>query len=328
LIGIAPLALSRWRLGPLTALSFMGEGVSDYLDFLCDSCDPEKICDAIYNKISQIRGWRVVDLSQLRAGALAKAYPPKEQYKLFYQDFDLEQCPFLVFPDGKGDERWEPLLKSYGKKMRAHVGYYERKLKAVYEVDSGYIVDPAVLDEAMSALFELHRRRWNKRWLPGVLGNSDVQRFHREVARDFLKRGWLRLHYIMLDGEYQAVLYCFAYRDRTCYYQGGFEPTLAKLSLGSTLTANAIRNSIAEERDEFDFLRGNEPYKERWTQGAYRLNCRRLIAKRRFPWLWFAVRCHRIAASIEMKAKDIMHHAYSKDGKKNTRNADRGQADR
>ena len=312
LIAIAPLMTSFWHGTFLRRLSFLGSGVSDYHDLIAA---PEAAADAsaaIFRYLAGWGGWSLGDFSQLREGSLWRSLPPPHASGIAYSDFALEKCPYLPFPMTEGDA-WAELQKRYSKKMRAHMGYYERKLRAIYEVENDVLVDPADLDDALDALFELHRRRWNKRWLPGVLGGARMQRFHRRVASAFLAKGWLRLHYLVLDGEYQAVLYCFAYGDRTCYYQGGFEPTLARLSLGSVLTVSAIRRSIEEGRDEFDFLRGDEPYKERWTQGAARVNIRRLFARSGSPILPLAIQAHRAENVVEMRFKDFMHHAYSRE---------------
>src|SRR5205807_436927 len=48
------------------------------------------------------------------------------------------------------------------------------------------------------------------------------------------------------------------------YYLGGFDPELARRSVGTLLTARAIETAVADGCREFDFLRGREPYKYRW----------------------------------------------------------------
>ena len=114
----------------------------------------------------------------------------------------------------------------------------------------------------MTALFDLHQKRWNARWLPGVLGSARVQALSsRHRAGVSGERGWLRLHLLTIDGTIRAVLYCFAYGGRTFYYLGGFAPDMGKYSLGTLLTGRAIRQAIEEGCAEFDFLRGDEPYK-------------------------------------------------------------------
>ena len=120
------------------------------------------------------------------------------------------------------------------------------------------------------------------------------------------------MHWIGLDTRIEAVLYCFAFRDRTCYYQGGFEPTLGKLSLGTVLTSHAIRAAVDEGRSEFDFLRGEEPYKDRWTRGASRMNVRRIMARGGSNLLRVAERAQLVESSIERGFKHWMHHAFAK----------------
>src|SRR5205823_1558429 len=120
------------------------------------------------------------------------------------------------------------------------------------------------LDGGMEALFRLHQRRWRGRGLPGQFASGRVRAFHREVAQQCATRGWLRLHTLRLDGRIQAVLYCFHYGGGGYYYLGGFEPELARYSPGTVLTAHAIRSAIDEGAREFDFVRGDEPYKYVW----------------------------------------------------------------
>ena len=89
-------------------------------------------------------------------------------------DAPAEACPYLALP-----LQWDMLLQSLGKKTRTNVGYYDRALHKVYQVEIGPVTDEAALDEELTRLFELHQRRWNQRWLPGVFGGRRVQAFHR-----------------------------------------------------------------------------------------------------------------------------------------------------
>src|SRR5206468_3397596 len=120
------------------------------------------------------------------------------------------------------------------------------------------------LDAEMTAFFDLHARRWRSRWQPGVLFGRRIQQFHRAAARGLLEEGSLRLHALRLDGRTVASLYCFAQAGVGYYYLGGFDPDLARRSVGTLLTAHAMEEAVREGCREFDFLRGREPYKYRW----------------------------------------------------------------
>ena len=273
LVGLAPLMTSFWYATPLRRLSFLGTGTSDYLDILAAPGWEQSVADCLYNTLETVSGWQIADFQQLRAGSLLRDCFPPAVSRLTVLDALGEACPFLPLPSD-----WDALLRGLGKKTRANIGYYDRALAKVYEVQIGPVTTEADLNPALTRLFALHARRWNQRWLPGVFAGKRVQAFHRDAARRLLAQGWLRLFSLELDGETMASLYCFAYGDRMCYYQGGFEPTLARLSLGTVLTARAMQAAIAEGRGVFDFLRGDEPYKAKWTSASHR-NLRRIVTR-------------------------------------------------
>lgn len=287
LVGIAPLYTSRHLGTPLRRLAWVGTGQSDYLDLLVLPEYAAEVAAALRQHLEDgLRGWDIADLQQLRDDShlheqsvpttsprssdenLAKRFEAQTQSLL-----PMEPCPHLPLPD-----TWDAVTARLGKKMRSNLGYYDRLLHKTF-TDANYaLADTETLSTGMTALFELHQKRWNARWLPGVLGGKKVQAFHRDIAACFLERGWLRLHTLAVDGDIRAALYCFAYADRTYYYLGGFAPELSKYSLGTLLTGHAIRHAIAEQHTEFDFLRGNEPYKYRWLPNE-RINHRLLILR-------------------------------------------------
>ncbi len=300
LVGLAPLMTSFWYTTPLRRLSFLGTGTSDYLDVVAAPGWEHEVAQSLYEYLENTGGWQITDFQQLRAGSLLRSDLPPPESHLTVLDALGEACPFLPLPPD-----WDTLLRGLGKKTRANVGYYDRALAKVYEVEIGPVTDEAQLDGELTRLFELHARRWNQRWLPGVFAGKRVQAFHRDAARRLLGRNWLRLFRLRLDGETQASLYCFGYGDRLCYYQGGFEPTLARLSLGTVLTARAMQTAIAEGREVFDFLRGDEPYKAKWT-GHSHCNLRRIITRPGAVVPGLARRAQALEETVERRGKAWM----------------------
>jgi CelD/BcsL family acetyltransferase involved in cellulose biosynthesis len=130
----------------------------------------------------------------------------------------------------------------------------------------------------MRALFKLHGARWRKRRLPGVFVSGKIRRFHLSAAEGLLRAGSLRLHALILGEAVVAVLYCLATPRAVCYYAGGFDPGYARHSPGTVLTAHAIDEAAREGAAEFDFLRGDEPYKYAWG-AADRANRRVVVAR-------------------------------------------------
>lgn len=296
LVGLAPLMITPFHLVSLRRVSFLGQGMSDYLDLICAPGSEDAVVESLTQALSDMSGFDMVDLQQLRhGGLLANRSTTGSTFQCM--ESAQEACPYIDLPGS-----WEDYLKSLGKKTRSNISYYDRGLAKVYDVEFEVVNDDDVLAEEMENLFDLHQRRWNQRWLPGVFGSNRVQKFHKEVAQKLMHKGWLRLFVLRLDGLTQAALYCFSFHDRTCYYQGGFEPTLSKLSLGTVLTAKAIQHSIGEQKKVFDFLRGDEPYKAKWTGLSVR-NVRRVLTKKGAIVNPVVRYTQRIEENIEHRAK-------------------------
>jgi CelD/BcsL family acetyltransferase involved in cellulose biosynthesis len=138
-----------------------------------------------------------------------------------------------------------------------------------------------------------------------MLVGASKRGFHREIAKSCAERGWLRLHGLRLEGALKAILYCFAFKGKGYYYLGGFNPELSKYSLGTVLTGFAIRDAIDSGCDEFDFLRGNEPYKSRWTKES-RMNSR-LIVRRDGSSSRLAASICGFEQRVEQKVKHELH---------------------
>ena len=258
------------------------------------------IAESLYQFLGSNGGWQIADWQQLRDGSLLRRFLPPGGSRLTVQDVPGEACPFLPLPPD-----WDTLLQTFGKKTRANVGYYDRALHKIYAVEIGPVSDASALDTELTRLFELHARRWNQRWLPGVFAGRRVQAFHRDAARRLLHHGRLRLFFLKLDGETVASLYCFCFAGRMSYYQGGFEPTLARLSLGTVLTARAMQAAVGEGCQVFDFLRGDEPYKAKWTTQT-QTNLRRLVTRSGTPWTVLARQAADVETTIEQRGKAWM----------------------
>ena len=302
LVGIAPFYTSFHLGTPLRRLAWIGTGQSDYLGPLARADHQEAVACALRNHLdTQMRGWDIADLQQMRpdtpllrqVGARdadgdtptgteadrktrrAKTARAARHAAPAQSVLPIEPCPYVTLPP-----TWEAFTARLGKKMRSNLGYYDRLLSKTFEAVTFDTAQADTLDAGMTALFDLHQKRWNARWLPGVLGSGRVQSFHRDVARLFLERGWLRLHLLTIEGAIRATIYCFAYGGRTFYYLGGFAPDMGKYSLGTLLTGRAIRCAIEEGCAEFDFLRGDEPYKYKWLPDE-RINHRLLLLRPR-----------------------------------------------
>lgn len=296
---------------PLRTARFVGTGGSDYLDLIAAPGREAAVAAAFREYLgTHRRRWDWADLQQLRPGAVALA--GSDVSTVSADAWQGETCPYLPLAP-----TWEAFRQTLGKKLRQNVGYYARALEKQYLVEYR-MATPETLEADLDDFFELHQRRWNRRWLPGAFASRHARTFHTETARSLLASGMLRLHLLSLDGEVQAALYCFQ-KGATCYYYlGGFEPSLAKLSLGTVLTAHAMRYAIeADHAEEFDFLRGNEGYKYRW--GARdRFNTRLSLTRPGVLRPRLLAAGGRASLAAEQRLKTWMHRRHGGAGGKET----------
>jgi CelD/BcsL family acetyltransferase involved in cellulose biosynthesis len=193
----------------------------------------------------------LVDLHQVReTQALVDRAPVKAK---------VEQaiCLLLDLPSS-----YEEYLATLGKSLR----YDVRKLEKTLFTSGRAVVEPVTEDEigkGLDILFEQHKMRWRKRGLPGAFMGRE-QRFHHDWGRQAIRKGWLWLSILKLDGEPIGAIYAMRFGDSCYYYQAGFDPSKGSISPGTLLVAATIKRAIDEGLEHFDFLRGDEPYKRRW----------------------------------------------------------------
>jgi CelD/BcsL family acetyltransferase involved in cellulose biosynthesis len=263
LVALYPLAR---KAGAWYVLRSSGAGPSDYLHPLIRP-EYESSAEAEFaDHVSNQKDYSLVDLHQLRDDFSHLQVPG---------EIELDQGTCLVL-DLPGT--YDDYLATLGKSLR----YDVRKLdKSLFNEGRAKVemVDEFNIGKGLDILFDQHKRRWRKRGLPGAfLGKT--QDFHHFWGRQAIKKGWLQLGMLSLDGNPIGAIYGMAMRETVYFYQAGFDPAHKSVSPGTLLVASLIRKAISDGRSHFDFLRGDEPYKRRWKPQREHKNVRKVIAVR------------------------------------------------
>jgi CelD/BcsL family acetyltransferase involved in cellulose biosynthesis len=304
LVGLAPFYIGHYPGTPLRRLAFVGTGISDYLDILASTERAPEVCGAILQYLTASRRYDLVDLRDLRSTALLREAVAQSSLDI-WAGYEMsleaqEPCPYLPLPS-----TWDEYFKRLSKNTRHHLPRCQRAFSRVFEHAEIRMARGEETAEAMTALFELHQKRWKARQQSGHLGGEDIQAFHRRVAEQFLAQGRLRLYIARAGGDIVGVEYAFCSQQRYYFYLNGFDPELSRYSLGSLLMAEAIRQAIAEGCTEIDFLRGKEAYKAQLGATEERINTRLLLRRRHSAraraMLWLDALPSRVAPLIRMK---------------------------
>jgi CelD/BcsL family acetyltransferase involved in cellulose biosynthesis len=87
--------------------------------------------------------------------------------------------------------------------------------------------------------------------------------FFRSLVRSMAACGLLRLGFLNIEGAPAAVVMCFEYRDTVYLYNSGFDPRYRHLNAGLLCKVLSISDSIEGGKKVYDFLKGDEIYKQR-----------------------------------------------------------------
>jgi CelD/BcsL family acetyltransferase involved in cellulose biosynthesis len=268
LVGIAPLYITRSPRAPVRKLVFVGNVITDYTDILAPVESAREVWDSVLRYSISERLADFVELQNLCSPAAlwdSIATLCKTGFSLCWKEFEGEGSCCVALP-----ATWNEYLKRLSNIVRSNLMRRRRNLvKAVTRVEAR-LADDTEVPRVMTALFDLHQKRWNSRQMPGNLKLDRVRQFHRKVAEQFQRRGWLRLHYLRVEEQIVAVQYAFRFRDRYYGYLNGFDPAFRRFSPGSSLIAAAIQQAISEGCSEFDLLRGEEHYKSQWLTQSRR----------------------------------------------------------
>ena len=163
---------------------------------------------------------------------------------------------------------WDEYLADRSRQLRSQLGRKLRKLRREHDVRFRRTRRPAEVAPDLETLFRLHDARWAERPGDSSLVDHAVRAFHLDFAAAALKRGWLRLFVMEVDGAPIAALYGWLIGGRWSYYQAGFDPAWSDHSPGFLLLAETIREAIEEGASEYDMLRGDEAFKRRFANSS------------------------------------------------------------
>ena len=246
-IGIAPLRLQDG------ILRFIGtNNLFDFQDFIIENGREQVFYRALLQYLSKT-GATALDLGPLLPGSSAyrSLVPLARELGLDVTCSPDEVTVSLDLPDD---------LPSYlallSGKQRHELLRKERRLNE--EGDVSYRVKDRADDADIDLFLEFFResREDKNRFL-----TPPVELFMRDIICSSQARGMLRLGILELNSTPIAATLCFEYQGGMYLYNSGYSPDYRWLSAGLLSKYYSIRDSIAQRKSYYDFLKGAEKYK-------------------------------------------------------------------
>lgn len=257
LLGIAPWFIDEMINGKRVIRTIGCVDVTDYLDVVAREGREREVYGAFADFLSNhTDSFDEIRLCNVPESSVAlNLFPDILRERGFVVEVQVQEvCPVVTLPG-----EWADYLASLDKKNRHEL---RRKLRrASGAAVDWYIVGPEHnLDAELNCFMTLMARSSDEKAL--FLKEHPNAEFFRKVVHRMAERGWLQLAFLTVNGVEAAAYLNFDYDNRVLVYNSGNDPAqFGHLSPGITLLARLIEYAIQRGRSEFDFLRGDEPYK-------------------------------------------------------------------
>lgn len=157
---------------------------------------------------------------------------------------------------------WDDYLASCSSNFRQQLRRKERKLAREHQLQyRGGNAENATNE--MQLLFELHGQRWDEG--ESLFATPERRAFHLDFASVAAERGWLRMWFVVVDGEPVAAWHGFRFSGIETYYQLGRHRDWGHASVGMLAVAHSLREAITDGMDEYHLGPGGSSYKYRFT---------------------------------------------------------------
>ena len=260
---IAPMMIKLFPFIKSGIVQFIGTDICDYMDFIIAPESYSKYLEKIIEYLLRMR-FLEIDLKFIPEDSKTPSIflSFEQQLTLVGGINQIDVCPFLPLQKDLGQT-----LQGLKDKLKAEITRKKRALCKKGSLIFKTYKSGRPLKEILDNYFSLHIKRWKD------YGRKYSQ-FQYRHWRDFvvklsyaiLDQDWLDISYLEFNNNIVACHFGFRYNDRLYYYMPTFDPDLAAYSPAKILILEMIEAAHRENLKEFDFLRGQEPYKLAWTK--------------------------------------------------------------
>jgi len=178
-------------------------------------------------------------------------------------------APYIPLP-AKWEEYFDSLSGNRRHMLRRHLRSLEKSHKVGFEICTA-----ANSETSLDKFFELHQKRWDSVKVRGIFSDSNMKAFYVDITNRFLEKDWLHFSILTVDGKIAGAEYGFVYNRKLYGFTTARDPLYYKYGIGHLHRMFQIKDAIEKGLQEFDCLRGDEPYKYHWTKSARR--CMRVV---------------------------------------------------
>ena len=282
-IGIAPFWLNECS-GKQRRLRFWGDGkaCTDYMGLIAKPTNVEAFTFAVVDWLTKecVSGGKLGDLDLIELGGLSENCVSAclltkvlEANGFVSHTAELEGCWVADLPDN-----WAQLNAGFSKSMRRKTKKAVQRLADdACEIRSSLQDD---FDSLWTTFVDLHQKRRAMLDEAGCFADPAFEAFLRKSSQELIEEGRAELVVIEFEGQPLASMLLMNDESTNYMYQSGADETRMKLEPGYQIAVTAIQKSIDYGLKHFDFMRGDEPYKARWSTTRVAMHSTRFIPRK------------------------------------------------
>jgi CelD/BcsL family acetyltransferase involved in cellulose biosynthesis len=250
-IGIAPLQIND-DIASLVG----GDNVCDYLDFIIIPGQEDSLFNVIFDDLMK-QHVKQLNLGLLRPDSIVMTkligVARNRGFKISSQQEDVSSE--MALPS-----TFDEYLLGLNTKQRHEIRRKLRRLSEAGSIKYSFINGDTGLESSLDtfmSLFSLARDDKARFMTP------EMAVFFRSLSHAMAEIGLLRFGLLEIDNKPAAMVMCFDYNSTIYLYNSGFDPQYDLFSVGLMSKVLTIQESIRRGNKRFEFLKGNEIYKER-----------------------------------------------------------------
>jgi CelD/BcsL family acetyltransferase involved in cellulose biosynthesis len=263
-IAIAPLMRRRTRMFGLS-VELIEPMLNDHTpryEFILAS-RPSASCRAIWEHLRDGPcAWHLLFARQLPSGSvtLETLAECAEQDGFLVARREGDLSPYVPF-----EGSWERYYATLSRNHRSKVNKGLNRLRRMADVRLEVVAAPDAVEPALAEGIAIEAAAWKSRHGTAIASDPGVSRFYREYARRAAEAGTLRLLFLDVGGRRAAFAYAIESGNRLFVLKAGYDPEFARYSPYNLLCALVFQDAFARRLDEYEFLGGNEDWKQHWT---------------------------------------------------------------
>jgi len=174
----------------------------------------------------------------------------------------MRKCPYVPVHN-----TWEEQNEILSKKLVRNLRQYGNKAQRngiSFAISKATDVSLEERIKKLKIAFAYHDKRMDVKDMESKFTDDNFSDYHRQIMNH--PNHVFFIEAFNAEKVNIACFYGFYNNSRLAYFNGGFNLDYTKLSLGTLLVKELVNDCIERGLSKFDFLRGNETYKTKWTK--------------------------------------------------------------